>query len=215
MLHAGQAVELQGAYVALLADGHLVVDVKGAGRVWSSPDPGHVRSPIASFTRDGRLVIMDGDRLVWDATASLSSLPPPDRPSLARTVARLTLSDEAPYLALTDEWDNVRFTALPRWVPGGFKLRAGCYVALHALADGVQPAQSPGSTTWLVLQTSDSEVVLHTGSQPFAYHERDVIWRAGIWPNPKPPADPSREDVTTLVLQGDSNLVLCAMTLLR
>lgn len=236
-LHAGQAVELKGAFVALLADGHLVVDVKGVGRVWSSPYPGHVRDPIASFTRDGWLVITDGDRPVWDATASLSAVSSPDRPPLARTVARLTLSDEAPYLSLTDEWGNVRFAAVPRWVPGGLKLRAGCYIALHAEADAPppvpeasrpprvrerlgldhgrrpdrpQPLPSSEPTTWLVLQATDSEIVLHTGAKPFEYAERDVVWRAGIWRDPKPSADPSREDdATALVFQGDSNLVLC------
>lgn len=210
-LRAGQAVELQGAYVALLADGHLVVDVKGAGRVWSSPHPGRVVDPVASFTRDGRLLITDGNRVVWDATASIAAVPPPDRPPLVRTVARLTLSDEAPYISLTDEWSNVRFAAVSRWVPNGFRLGAGCYIALHADVDELaRPPTSASPTTWLVLQATDSEIVLHTGVRPFEYAEHDVVWRAGIWRDPKPSADPSIEEGgTSLVFQWDGNLVLC------
>lgn len=69
---------------------------------------------------------------------------------------------------------------------------------------------STGSITWLVLEPTDSEIVLHTGGRPFDYGEHDVVWRAGIWKQPKPASDPmlSDDECTAAILQGDSNLVL-------
>lgn len=198
-LRSGERIQLKTAFVELPHDGNLLVVSNNHRILWQSNSGyQHVKSANLCFSPAHGLQILDGDkRPLWNPSASLPKLPTAKKTSMFGG-PYLLFKDSAPYLQIFDDAGNITY-ASQYLFPPGWQLDDGCFVAIPSLQ--LQKQQSSPSVTWLYLDPSTSQAILHTSRIPDQIEKGQEVWRSNNFKMP-PKGESSKGHQSKLVLQG-------------
>ena len=84
---------------------------------------------------------------------------------------------------MLDEGGNIIFASQYIFYEG-FALEDGCYIAIPAILS-YKPERPPPPVTWLYLESSTSQLVIHTSRLPDQIDKAAEIWRSNNFKMPE------------------------------
>lgn len=196
------ALWLKTAQVRLSENGLLqILDYNGQ-TIWSSAvKDSNCAASTAVFTSDGHLQVCrkkDGS-VIWERPSPAVSAP------IADGSPCLNVTCTTPYLTIQDKEGSLLYAASCVF-PLDFTLNSGCFVAIESRrgdAENIQEAP-PLVTSYLLLEGTTSQLVLHNSQNPTQPSAETTHWRSPVW------VDPSSDSSVSAraILQGDGNFVI-------
>lgn len=108
----------------------------------------------------------------------------------------MLFKDTAPFIEMSDEAGNTIFASQYIFYEG-FQLDDGCFIAIPSILS-YKPEQPPPPVTWLYLEPSTSQLVIHTSRLPDQIDKASEIWRSENFKMP----EKGDEESSRFVLQG-------------